>query len=53
MPTAMSKALPKDTIQYGCEIVSANVTPTGNDLWLDDDRSTGCDLNWTFGICLI
>ncbi len=30
VPTAMSKALPKDTIQYGCEIASASVTPTGS-----------------------
>ncbi|CAL5228140.1 g11219 [Coccomyxa viridis] len=34
VPTAMSKALPKDTIQYGCEIASASVTPTGAEVEL-------------------
>lgn len=29
VPNAMSAALPKDTIHYGCEIASASLTPTG------------------------
>ena len=29
MPTAMAAALPKGTVQYGCEIVGASLTHTG------------------------
>ena len=42
MPNAMSAALPKRTIHYGCEVATASLTPTGSSSTFKSDPLTAC-----------